>query len=74
MPNLKAVLQQLQSQRAALENEISRIDLALSALGSLDGHGRGGRGAKRHLSAAARNSIAATQRKRWAKWRAAHRN
>jgi hypothetical protein len=37
MPNLKAVLKQLQSQRADLEKEISRIDLALSALGSLDG-------------------------------------
>jgi len=73
MPNLKAVLKQLQSQRADLEKEISRIDLALSALGSLDGRGRGRRGGKRHLSAAARAGIIAGQKKRWAKWRAARR-
>jgi hypothetical protein len=70
MPNLKAVLQQLQSQRADLEKQISRIDIALSALGGLNGAGRGRRGGRRNLSAAARACIAAAQKKRWAKWKA----
>jgi hypothetical protein len=72
MTNIQNALKQLQTQRADLKKEISRIDLALSALGSLDGHGRGRRGRRRNLSAAARNSIAAAQRKRWAKWKRAH--
>jgi hypothetical protein len=72
MPNVKAVLRQLQSEKATLEKQISRIDLALSALGSLNGRGRG-RGGKRHLSAAARAGIVAGQKKRWAKWRAAQK-
>jgi hypothetical protein len=64
MPNLKAVLQQLQSQRADLEREISRLDLALSApLGSFDGR-RSRHGGRRNLSAAARNLIEAAQKKR----------
>jgi hypothetical protein len=69
MPDLKAVLKQLQSQRADLESNLNRIDRALSALGSLDGRGRG-RGGRRNMSAASRASIAAAQKKRWAKWRA----
>jgi hypothetical protein len=71
MPNIAAVLKQLQSQRGELEKQISRIDLALSALGGLNGAGRGrGRRGSRHMSAAARSRIAAAQRKRWAKWKA----
>jgi hypothetical protein len=75
MPDLKAVLRQLQSEKATLEKQISRIDLALTALGGVDGigKGRGRRGGRRNLSAAARNRIAAAQRKRWAKWKTAHK-
>jgi hypothetical protein len=75
MANLKAALKQLQSQRADLERNIQRIDSALTVLGSLDGtvRGRGRRGGPRHMSASARRRIAAAQKKRWAKWKAAHK-
>jgi hypothetical protein len=73
MPNLKAVLQQLQSQRADLEKEINRIDLALSTLGGLNGRGRGRRGGRRHISAAGRKKMVDAQKRRWAKWRAKQR-
>jgi hypothetical protein len=69
MPNLKVVLQQLRSKRADLESNMKQIDIALTALGSLNGARRKG---KRNLSAAARNRIAAAQRARWAKWKRAH--
>jgi hypothetical protein len=73
--NYKNVVQALQSEKAGLEKQINQIDLALSALGNLDGHGRGRgrRGGRRNLSAAARASIAAAQRKRWAVWKAKHK-
>jgi hypothetical protein len=76
MTNIQNALKQLQSQRADLEKNIRRIDLALMALGGLDGKGkgRGRRGERRNLSAAARNRIAAAQRKRWAKWKAEHKS
>jgi hypothetical protein len=73
MTNLKAVLKQLQSQRAAVQADVQRIDSALTVLGSLDGAGRGRRGGPRHLSAAARNRIAMAQKARWAQWKAKRR-
>jgi hypothetical protein len=65
MSNLKAAVKQLQSERAGLERSMKRIDRALLALGSRAGRHR--------LSVAARNRIAAAQRVRWAKWKAAHK-
>jgi hypothetical protein len=73
MPNLKAVLKQLQSQRADLESNLNRIDRALSALGSLGLRGRGRRGGIRGMSTAGRRRIVEAQKKRWAKWKAAHK-
>jgi hypothetical protein len=71
MNNMRAVVKQLQRQRDGVQRLISQLDSALSVLGGLDGASKGGgRGGRRHLSAAARARIAAAQRKRWAKWKA----
>jgi hypothetical protein len=72
MPHMTAVLRNLRSQRDDLQSQIERLDNAISTLAGLDGR-RGRRGGPRHLSAAARNRIAAAQRARWAKWKAAHK-
>ncbi len=58
-----------------LEQERSRLDRAILAIGGLVGRNgvggsRKGRRAKRALSIAARRKIAAAQRARWAKWKA----
>lgn len=83
MSNLANVVQQLKKERAQAQRTIEQLDGALKALGSLGGlRGRGGRvgraqtpGMKRRtMSAAARKRIAAAQRARWAKWKAAKRN
>ena len=63
-----------------LERELERVNAALSALSSLNGFGPGrGRGRiarrvtaarpQRHVSVAARKTMAAAQRARWAKLR-----
>jgi hypothetical protein len=81
MPSIDRVVKDLQLQRNRLENELQRVDAALSALTNLNGAGRGrGRGRRRaaarrtlrpqrHMSASARRRIAAAQRARWAKLR-----
>ena len=65
MSNLGAVLEQLQQERA-------KLDRAIEALSGVVGNhsGKSGR-AKRILSPAARRRIAAAQRARWAKFKAA---
>jgi len=73
MTNINAVLKKLESQRIDLRNQITRLDSALSVLSGLNGAGRGRRGGRRNLSAAARNRIAAAQRARWAKWKSVHK-
>jgi glycine/D-amino acid oxidase-like deaminating enzyme len=80
MANLANVVQQLKQERGQAQRRIEQLDEALKALGSLGGlRGRVGRaqtlGKKRRtMSAAARKRIAAAQRARWAKWKAAKRN
>ena len=83
MSNLANVVQQLRSERDQAQRRIKQIDDALdvlSGLSSLRGRIRGpGRtnslGRKRRImSAAARRRIAAAQRARWAKWKAARRS
>ena len=79
MAPLDRALKELQSERSRLQSELRRVDVALTALHSLNGAGRGrGRGVtgggrtarpRRHMSAAARRRIAAAQRARWAKLR-----
>jgi len=70
MDKLASIVQQLQQER-------TRIDAALRALTGVSNN-RGTRGSvrtvrtgRRTLSAAARRKIAAAQRARWAKWKAA---
>jgi len=77
MPNLSGIVQQLQTQRDRAQMEVERLNAALVALGST-----GNRNERRvrtvrkrkPLSAAARRKIAAAQRARWAKWKAARRS
>ena len=75
MPNVTAVLQQLESERTVVQAQLKQLDSALQVLEGLNGAGSGRRrrGGPRHLSAAARNRIAAAQKARWAKWKAAHK-
>ena len=80
MSNLAKVVHQLQKERDQARRRVEQLDEALNALGGLDGlRGTVGRaqtaGKKRRtMSAAARKRIAAAQRARWAKWKAARRN
>lgn len=67
---LNQILRSLQSQRAAAQATVDRLDRAVTALSELDGKAPGRRGGPRHMSAAARKRIADAQRARWAKIRA----
>ena len=79
MSNLTKVVMQMRQERDAARKRVEQLDQALAALGNLDGlrtRGRGSRklGTKRRpMSAQARKRIAAAQRARWAKWKAAKR-
>jgi hypothetical protein len=82
MSNLANVVQQLRKERDQAQRRIEQLDGALKALAGLSGvrgttvgRGRGQRpsGTRRTMSAAARKRIAAAQRTRWAKWKAAQR-
>jgi hypothetical protein len=80
MASIDRVVRDLESQRLRLQNELERVDEALSALTNLNGGGRG-RGRRRaagrrttvrpqrRMSASARRRIAAAQKARWAKLR-----
>jgi len=71
MPNLvHSVVSQLQQERNRLEKELRRITSALAAFGNAYRQG-GTTGRKHRISAAGRKRIAAAQRARWAKARAA---
>jgi hypothetical protein len=78
MSNLAKVVVQLRQQRAEAQKRVGQLDQALAALGSIDGLRSRGRsstkvGRGRTMSAAARKRIAAAQRARWAKWKAAQK-
>jgi hypothetical protein len=74
---IQSVVTQLQKERARLENELHGVTAALTTFGKVFLHGsKGRRGAaagpkKRTISAAGRKRIAAAQRARWARVRAA---
>jgi hypothetical protein len=75
---IDTVMKQLQHERARLENELHRVSVALTTFGQVYMHGtkpsRGKSrptGKKRTISAAGRKRIAAAQKARWAKVRAA---
>ncbi len=80
MPNtlIQSVVKQLQQERARLEDELHRVTAALTTFGKvyLQGSQRGPAGTpkKRTISAAGRKRIAAAQRARWAKVRAAKKS
>jgi hypothetical protein len=81
MSNLTQVVQRLQKERGQLQGRIEQLDEALKALTGLGGVPGNARrrgpaqahGKRRTMSAAARKRIAAAQRARWAKWKAAKR-
>jgi hypothetical protein len=73
---MQSVVSQLQKERTRLENELHRVTAALTAFGQVYLRGGKTKGAfttrkKRTISAAGRRRIAAAQRARWAKVRAA---
>jgi cob(I)alamin adenosyltransferase len=72
---IQSVVKQLQQERARLEDELHRVTAALTTFGKvfLQGSKRGPAPThkKRTISAAGRRRIAAAQRARWAKVRAA---
>jgi hypothetical protein len=79
MSNLAKVVAQLRQQRDEAQKQVEQLDQALTALGSVDGLRSRGRSSQkvgrkgRTMSAAARKRIAAAQRARWAKWKAAQK-
>jgi hypothetical protein len=70
---IQSVVKQLQQERARLESELRGVTAALTTFGKtfLQGSKRGATRKKRTISAAGRKRIAAAQRARWAKVRAA---
>jgi hypothetical protein len=71
---IQSVVKQLQQERARLEGELHRVTVALTTFGKvfLQGSKRGpATRKKRTISAAGRKRIAAAQRARWARVRAA---
>jgi predicted RNase H-like nuclease (RuvC/YqgF family) len=79
MSNLVKVVAQLRQQRDEAQRTVEQLDRALAALDSVDGLRSRGRGSHvvgrkgRTMSTAARKRIAAAQRARWAKWKAAQK-
>ena len=79
MSNLARVVTQLRQQRDEAQKKVEQLDQALAALGSVDGLRSRGRSSQkvgrkgRTMSTAARKRIAAAQRARWAKWKAAQK-
>jgi hypothetical protein len=79
MLNLANAVPQLKMERDQAERKPGQLDAALKVLGSLSGASRRSGGSqragkkRRPMSAAARKRIAAAQRARWAKWKAARR-
>ena len=79
MANVTGIVGQLKKEILRVQGEMQRLNAALAALGSSGGLGRKPEGIRAHkkrspMSAAARKRIAAAQRARWAKWKAARRN
>jgi hypothetical protein len=82
MTNLATVVQQLKKERDQSQKRIEQLDQALKALTGVStmrtATGRRGRvgasGKPRTMSTAARKRIAAAQRARWSKWKAAQKS
>jgi 16S rRNA G1207 methylase RsmC len=72
---IRSVVTQLQKERHRLEQELRRVTAALTAFGKVYLHGKAKANPvtrkKRTISAAGRKRIAAAQKARWAKFKAA---
>ena len=76
MSSMNQVVQQLHAQRRRAEQELEKLNLAIRALTSIDGTAGLSKLSirrKPRFSAAARARIAAAQRARWAKIKAAQK-
>jgi hypothetical protein len=71
---MQSVVTQLQKERTRLANELHRVTAALTAFGKVYVNGPTATRKKRTISAAGRKRIAAAQRARWAKVRAAKKH
>ena len=73
MESLAVALRQLREERMHAKEQVKKLDQAIVAIegivgkGNLGFAGRGQKGKKRTMSAAARRKIAAAQRARWAR-------
>jgi hypothetical protein len=75
MLNLARAARLLKQETTNARHPLERLDQALKVLTGLTAvkqGSEGGRGKRRPMSSAARKRIAAAQRGRWAKWKAAH--
>jgi hypothetical protein len=74
MPSLTGVLSQLQAERQKMLKEVTQLDHAIQVIRGLN-NTTGGLSARprSRMSVAARKRIAAAQRVRWAKWKAAQK-
>ena len=77
MANLAETVKDVVQERSRMAGQIKKLDKVISVLRKLDGSGPSGArksaGKRRPMSAAARRKIAAAQRARWAKWKAAQK-
>jgi hypothetical protein len=74
MPTISVVIRQLETQRKLTQRQLEKLNLAIKALTSLDGKSvSAGIKRKPHFSVAARARIAAAQRARWKKLKAAQK-
>ena len=75
MANIADTLKELVQERSRMAGQVKKLDKAIGVLRQLTkgSAGTAGRqlGRKRTMSASARKRIAAAQRARWAKWKAA---
>ena len=68
------ILSALKSEASKLEQRLDTLNSAIKALGGGSYLGRGNGRRKRHFSAASRAKMAASQKARWAKIKAAKKN
>ena len=80
MLNLSKVVGQLKKERKQTQAKLVQLDTALKVLADVGTTGSGADGrlvrsvSRKPMSPAAKKRIAAAQRARWAKWRAAKKN
>ncbi len=77
MGTIAETVKDLVQERSRMAGQVRKLDKAISVLRKLDGSSSSGArksaGKRRSMSAAARRKIAAAQRARWAKWKAARK-